>query len=568
MNITVQGNNMSLDFIPVGEVLTFEKDKENDYYEDTIKAFYQNDFIGYVAAVATVLQPGCVLNTEIAKHVGDTFEGKVIRQATAPGVSSKKVLVVEVEGTGTANPSNGNTLETKEFRLHVKGSTSAYPDKTAVINEVKLGRKVFLQLDVVKSSVKDKETGDAKEVERIVATRVVGGVRVKSGVVDDKAKLGCSTPEDIAVLKEIIKNGSTQIEGYVDSAASATVYTLVVQVANNVIDTFKLASQKKANGDIKTDLVKKGFDKTVLGEIEDYLIGNGFTPTEIQNIFKTYKTPQAPALTRIVTQPKVLFEDTFGALKICYAALLNGYHLLLSGDKGTGKNCLISTWAWITQRPLYSSSINRETDKLDVLGSKTIEVEVDEKTGKTIDKIVFKQEILLDAMENGGIANIDEINFADPGITGLLHSICDDRRELEVPGYKKVTSEENFCIMATMNIDYQGTNELNEALRDRFINIRFPNNDSIENILSVNCPKSPQKDINVANKIYSKMYSMVQNNDNEIDANCLTVRGFIQALSMADVLGLKTALNVCVADKIDDKEYCEKVKEIIKSYVK
>ena len=51
------------------------------------------------------------------------------------------------------------------------------------------------------------------------------------------------------------------------------------------------------------------------------------------------------------------------------------------------------------------------------------------------------------------------------------------------------------------------------------------------------------------------MYSMVQNNDNEIDANCLTVRGFIQALSMADVLGLKTALNVCVADKIDDKEY-------------
>ena len=35
-----------------------------------------------------------------------------------------------------------------------------------------------------------------------------------------------------------------------------------------------------------------------------------------------------------------------------------------------------------------------------------------------------------------------------------------------------------------MNVGYQGTNELNEALSDRFVDIVFENNDSIREILN------------------------------------------------------------------------------------
>ena len=314
-------------------------------------------------------------------------------------------------------------------------------------------------------------------------------------------------------------------------------------------------------------MLNKGFDETTLNEVEEYLTMNKFTATEIQTIFKSYKKYRPEVAFRI-RKPKTLFTDSFGALRICYAAFLNGYHLLCSGDKGTGKNCLISTWAWILQRPLFSNSVNRETDKLDMLGSKTIDSEVDPTTGKVMDKIVYQPEVMLEAMECGGIINIDEINFADPGITGLLHSIADDRREIQVPGYQMVSADENFFIMATMNIDYQGTNELNEALADRFIDICFPPNTSIASILNTNCPKSPQSEVQICDNIYKQMYNTVQSRDSSLDSNCLTVRGFIQALNMSAVLGLKQALKICVADKIKDEEYRNNTWQIIDSKCK
>ena len=122
--------------------------------------------------------------------------------------------------------------------------------------------------------------------------------------------------------------------------------------------------------------------------------------------------------------------------------------------------------------------------------------------------------------------------------------------------------------MATMNVDYQGTNELNEALSDRFIDIRFPSNESIASILSSNCPKTPMSEIQIADSIYRQMYNIIQNRDSSLDSNCLTVRGFIQALNMSPVLGLKKALSVCVADKIKDEEYSNNVKTIIDSKCK
>lgn len=555
--ITVVDTKQDLDFIQQNSIIEFKKAPDKfDAYK--IEAYFNGNLIGIVGASINMVVPGCETNKDIFESVPDVFQGMVVDNTKSITTTmTKKVLIVELSGVGGA-ANKTSTKGVKIFTFSISGSSTKYTGKTQVMEDVDNGRKVFLELR--------KET-DENGKELIVAYRQVNGQEEKCGKVDEK-KCGTasfSTAEELNLIKSILD--TEKIEGIV-STKYPTSYILNIEIANNKISGFKTQAVKKAMGSIKQDLVNQGFDELVLTEIEDYLTLNKFTVSEIQNIFKSYKKYDDSVSYRIIKKPKTQFKDTFGSLKVCYAAFLNNFHLLLSGDKGTGKNCLISTWAWILQRPLYEISINRETDKLDLLGSKTIESEVDSNTGKVLDKIEFQAEVLLEAMEVGGIINIDEINFADPGITGLLHSICDDRREIQVPGYKKVVSDDNFFVMGTMNIDYQGTNELNEALADRFIDIKFPSNESIANILTANCPTATHAEIQICDNIYKQMYVTIQNRDSSLDSNCLTVRGFIQALNMSPILGIKKALEICVADKIKDEEYCNNVKTIISSKAK
>jgi midasin (ATPase involved in ribosome maturation) len=385
-----------------------------------------------------------------------------------------------------------------------------------------------------------------------------------AGQIEEKELSNCSSLEDLQVIKELLQKGE-ELECKVTSC-SGQAYFITLTVSADVINKCHTEVAKVAIDEIKQELIAKGFKEETLTEIEDYLLENNFSAMEIQQLFGNYKVYPEDVQFRIVERPKTIFHDDFGALKIAFASMLNSYHVLCSGDKGTGKNCFIETWAWITQRPLYSISINRDTDKLDLMGSRTIDANIDD-NGNVINKIAFSPEVMLEAMEVGGIINIDEINFADPGVTGLLHSICDDRRAIEVPGFRKVKADDNFCVMGTMNIDYQGTNEMNEALTDRFIDIMFPANISIFDVLVRACPDTPESEVQKADRIYQKMYSIIQDRDSSLDSSCLTVRGFIQGLQLSKVLGLKEALKVCVANKVKDDEYRSNIVNIIENII-
>lgn len=556
MKVTVINMKESLRYIQNGEVITFKK-QPNELDDKQIVAYYNGQECGRVGASVTMIVPGCETNKDIYEKVPDAFQGTVVNNTAIVTTSSNfEVIIVEIQGVSGAQTTS--TSGCKLFTFSVSGSSTKYPGKNQVAQDADAGKTVFLQL----KNMPDPKSGD----EVLVTYRKVNGQEMLCGRIaeNELGKANNSSLEDFQLIKSLCYTKT--IEAKVVHKL-ATQYVIQIEIPNADITAIQQAATKKAIGSVKQDLLNKGFDETTLNEVEEYLTMNKFTATEIQTIFKSYKKYRPEVAFRI-RKPKTLFTDSFGALRICYAAFLNGYHLLCSGDKGTGKNCLISTWAWILQRPLFSNSVNRETDKLDMLGSKTIDSEVDPTTGKVMDKIVYQPEVMLEAMECGGIINIDEINFADPGITGLLHSIADDRREIQVPGYQMVSADENFFIMATMNIDYQGTNELNEALADRFIDICFPPNTSIASILNTNCPKSPQSEVQICDNIYKQMYNTVQSRDSSLDSNCLTVRGFIQALNMSAVLGLKQALKICVADKIKDEEYRNNTWQIIDSKCK
>jgi len=455
--------------------------------------------------------------------------------------TTKVVLIVEVE-TGEGKSS---TVEETSFLLRVKGSQTAYPNKTEVIKDFKAGNKVYLDVKLEKGKIVTFKDG------------------VPAGAVDEKEYSGASTLEEIEILKTILEENN--LEGKVTKCETSA-YFLSISVSNSALDEAKTTATKKVLTGVRADLVAKGFNEETLADIETYLLANNFTADDIQDIFATYEVYPADVAWRIPSKPNTLFEDSFEGLITAFSAIENGFHLLCSGEKGVGKNVFIETLAYIYQRPLYAISISRETDKYDLLGSKTIDTKINEE-GVAEQTVVFTPEVLLEAMEVGGILNIDEINLADAGVTGLLHSIGDDRKSIEVPGYKFVKGHKNFIMMGTMNIGYQGTNELNEALQDRFVDILFPNNDSIFNILSEKCTTAKKADLQKADKVYKKMISLVRDRDASIDENCITVRGFIQAGMMSNRLGLRKALEVCVADKVKDLEYRKNVITIIDSLV-
>ena len=277
-------------------------------------------------------------------------------------------------------------------------------------------------------------------------------------------------------------------------------------------------------------------------------------------MFDTFQLYPEEAQVYMVAKPKTMYKDVHGYILEAIACILAGEPLLLSGDAGAGKNCFEENIAWIFQRPLLDVAINAQTDKYDLLGSKTITVEEND-AGQPIQKVSFQVEHLARAMEWGGFFNTDELNFADPGVAGVLHSVADTRRALEIPGYGKVVAAKNFQLLATMNVDYAGTHELNPALDSRYTEIVFDMPESILEILEKACPFADKKSMQVCDKIYKKI--LVANNDRTLTVQ-VSARNFIKALNLANNgLSLKRALVMNLANKMRDEQYRKVISEFI-----
>lgn len=554
MKVTVQHRQNSLDYINVGEKIVIEKEGGNTSDPKALKAIYEKQFIGYVSVSGTTIAPGSTNGHELFDIMDhDTIEGTVESMATLTNQktgSSRIGLVINVS-TGTETQDDPIYAEGYNFTFKVKGSATKYPGKSIVLTDVKdKNLKTFVDLKI-------------NNDDKVVVFRQNGEEDQKpAGIVDEKALSNCSSMEDLDILKELLRN-NTDLEAKVSKVTGAS-YFINLQISADVIDNCRTVVAKASIDMKKQELIDKGFDAELLNEIEEYLTSCEFSATDIEALFNTYKVYPEEVQSRIIKKPETLFKDTFGAMKVLWAAAANGYHVLESGDRGTGKNVAVETFAWLTQRPLYTMSISSETDKLDLLGSKTINAEVE--NNNVINSIQFEPELVLEAMANDGILNLDEVNFGSPAVLGVLHSVMDTRREINAPGYGNVSAGNNFMVICTINENYLGTNSLNEAFRDRMINLRFPNNSSIYEVLKRACPSAKKSDIQKVDKVYQKMYSIIQQRDSSLDEDCITVRGPIQALNMAPILGLKAAMKVAMI-KTQDAEYAANIESLIDNII-
>ena len=95
MKITVNHFRESLDYVPEGATIKFEKEKDNKHDDFAIKAFYKGKDIGYVSATSNTMAPLSLSNKEISPLVEDVFFGTVYTHISLPG-KNRTFLIVEI----------------------------------------------------------------------------------------------------------------------------------------------------------------------------------------------------------------------------------------------------------------------------------------------------------------------------------------------------------------------------------------------------------------------------------------------------------------------------------------
>ena len=363
--------------------------------------------------------------------------------------------------------------------------------------------------------------------------------------------------------------------------------------SNNINNDFKEATQLELNlsntdenldtvDDIKdlnkndnNDIIvapKKFFkaDKEELTKIIQYLQKNNISEELIDQILSSHEPFEEKYSKRIPHSsdenfvPWVMSEGDKNLLLLAIAQIEEGFNLRFVGGKGVGKDTLSQTLCWIYQRPRYTQSASVDTDTSILIGDKDLQPKI---IGDTVVQTIgFETGLLIEAMEIGGFFELGEGNSCRPGVLMSLHTILDSRKYMDVKGYKLVKSHNRFSFILTMNIDYEGCNNLNQAFRDRFSTIKFPPPKSIKKVLKSNCPFAKQKDIDVCDRIYKTILTTLATELQ--DEEVVTVRGYIRTLQMAKYVSLADALECCITNNVsDDYDTSNRVKQIIENIV-
>ena len=245
-------------------------------------------------------------------------------------------------------------------------------------------------------------------------------------------------------------------------------------------------------------------------------------------------------------------------LEMCITGILEEENILLSGPKATGKNLLSDNLSEIFGRPQWNTSFHINTDSASLIGTDTfIDNEVKLRRGSVYECAV-----------NGGFGIFDEINMAKNDAIVVLHSALDYRRVIDVPGYERINLHPATRFIGTMNYEYAGTKELNEALVSRFLVIDMPAVDE-EKLKMILKREFPSVD-------YEKLYQFIgifldlqlKAENGEISTKAIDLRGMIGALKTIK-RGLKPtlAINMGITGKTFDIYEKEMVSDIIRTRI-
>lgn len=156
-------------------------------------------------------------------------------------------------------------------------------------------------------------------------------------------------------------------------------------------------------------------------------------------------------------------------LALCLACLHARRNLMLEGPVGVGKSVLAEALAGYLARRLFRIDGDERYTEQKMTG--WFDPALVLKGGYL--KEYFIHGPLLDAMADGGILFVNEINRMPESVQNVLLPAMEERR-LVIPQYGEAAADQRFQIVATQNpVEFVATSHLSEALVDRFEFVRL-----------------------------------------------------------------------------------------------
>ncbi|WJY28247.1 AAA family ATPase [Sporosarcina trichiuri] len=251
-----------------------------------------------------------------------------------------------------------------------------------------------------------------------------------------------------------------------------------------------------------------------------------------------------------------LFEDITAAVSL-------GKPVLLKGPSGSGKTRLAQSISALFHQPMQSVNCSVDLDAEALLGFKTIIV----RNGQSI--IEFVDGPVIQAMKNGHILYIDEINMAKPETLPVLHSVLDHRRMLTNPFTGEVlTAHPDFSVISAINEGYIGTSPMNEALKNRFVSFSIPYlaAGQLRQVLERAVPDAPADTVDVLMNLSEDLTKQVANG--LLADEAASVRSLLNALELAVHIPIGRAVRYAIAELLEDRMERDLVNELAATWVK
>ena len=155
-------------------------------------------------------------------------------------------------------------------------------------------------------------------------------------------------------------------------------------------------------------------------------------------------------------------------LDVSYACYRLQLPLMLRGTTGIGKTTLVSHLANELGVPLVSEPCNEDTVAADLIGRNLPSGWVDGSATRSL------------RHEDGAIYYLDELGEAREDAIVVMHSLTDDRRELDVSAHDEtLRANDKWMLVASYNPFYRIQGKIKPSTAQRFItlDIGYPNED-------------------------------------------------------------------------------------------
>lgn len=226
---------------------------------------------------------------------------------------------------------------------------------------------------------------------------------------------------------------------------------------------------------------------------------------------------------------------------------------LLIGETGTGKTTLAKVAAERAGRKVVRVNLDGGVTPDALIGR----YQARGATGGGVETY-YQEGVIPQAMREGAVLLLDEINAALPDTLFCLHALLEESPRLFIPETKEeVRAHEDFCVIATMNPshDYAGTKGLNAALYSRFgMVIRFKKLEGA-NFLNALVSHVPSVSAGKAERICAVINECEELRKAERITTRLTLREAIAAARFSmDGLTLREAIESALIGKLEEYE--------------